>query len=243
MTRVENLEQMLAAYQEAADAGLETMLQELIPGNDADGVNYNSYFWDGEPLIEFTAEKVRNAPPGLGSPRVAVSKHIHEVLEPGRKILQAMGFYGYACTEFKKDARNGVYKLMEVNGRHNLSTLLAVRCGINFPWLHYKHLIEGELPASREYEKNIYWIDLPREILFGARYFTTEHYSFTQYIRPYLKPHVFAIFDRNDPKPFIKRWVDLLKKAVKEILVVLQLQPRHKVKSGGEPHERRRYSH
>ncbi len=66
MTRVENLDQMLAAYQEAADAGLETMLQELIPGDDTQGVNYNSYFWNGEPLIEFTAEKVRNAPPGVG---------------------------------------------------------------------------------------------------------------------------------------------------------------------------------
>ena len=214
MTRVENLGQMLAAYQEAVDAGLETMLQELIPGDDTQGVNYNSYFWNGDPLIEFTAEKVRNAPPGLGSPRVAVSKHIPEVLEPGRKILRAMGFYGYACTEFKKDARDGVYKLMEVNGRHNLSGLLAVRCGINFPWIHYKHLVYGELPSTCDYRTGIYWIDTIRDIGYSLKCYSKEGYSLSQYIQPYRSPHVFAILDKQDPKPFIQRCINLTKRVL-----------------------------
>ncbi len=211
MTRVENLEQMLAAYQEAADAGLETMLQELIPGDDTQGVNYNSYFWNGEPLVEFTAEKVRNAPPGLGSPRVAVSKHVPEVLEPGRKILQAMGFYGYSCTEFKKDARDGVYKLMEVNGRHNLSGLLAVRCGINFPWIHYQHLVCGELPSACDYRTAVYWIDIIRDIGYSLKCISKERYSLSQYIQPYRSPHVFAILDPRDPRPFAQRCINLAK--------------------------------
>jgi len=135
MVQTETPEQMVRVYEEAADAGLEVILQEIIPGGDDCGVNYNAYFWDGAPLAEFTAQKIRNAPPTFGSPRVILSQRIPEVIEPGRKILRAMGFYGYACTEFKRDPRDGVHKLMEVNGRHNLSTLLAVRCGINFPWL------------------------------------------------------------------------------------------------------------
>jgi D-aspartate ligase len=214
MTKVENLDQMLAAYQEAADAGLNVMLQELIPGDDSQGVNYNSYFWNGEPLVEFTAGKVRNAPPELGSPRVAVSKHIHEVLEPGRKILQAMGFYGYACTEFKKDARDGIYKLMEVNGRHNLSGLLAVRCGINFPWIHYNHLVCGELPSSRDYQTGVYWIDIIRDIGYSIKCFRKESYSLSQYIQPYRSPHIFAILDMRDPKPFVQRCINLAKRGL-----------------------------
>jgi predicted ATP-grasp superfamily ATP-dependent carboligase len=129
---------MIAVYQQAAQSGLEVVLQEFIPGDDSLGVNYNSYFWDGEAIIEFTAEKLRNAPPRFGSPRVIMSKDMPEVIAPGRKILQAMGFHGFSCTEFKKDPRDDVYKLMEVNGRHNLSSQLAVSCGINFPWVHYK---------------------------------------------------------------------------------------------------------
>ena len=65
-------------------------------------MNYNSYSFDGEVLVEFTAAKIRNAPRDTGSPCCNVSAHIAEVVEPGRRILREMGFYGYACTEFKR---------------------------------------------------------------------------------------------------------------------------------------------
>jgi D-aspartate ligase len=212
MTKVENLKQMVAAYQEAAGSDLEMMLQELIPGDDTQGVNYNSYFWDGEPLVEFTAEKVRNAPPELGSPRVAISKHIPEVLEPGRKILKALGFYGFSCTEFKKDTRDGIYKLMEVNGRHNRSGLLAVQCGINFPWIQYRHLAYGELPSAKDYRTGVYWIDIFRDIGYSLKCFRSEGLSLSQYIQPYRSPHIFAIWDKQDPKPFLQRGINLIKR-------------------------------
>jgi D-aspartate ligase len=110
MVNAHNLDQLVAAYREAADVGLEVMLQEFIPGGASEGVNYNSYSWGGETLVEFTAAKLRNAPRDTGSPCCNMSAVIPEVIEPGRKILQAMGFYGYACTEFKRDPRDGVYK-------------------------------------------------------------------------------------------------------------------------------------
>jgi len=213
MVRVENLDQLIKSYQEAAEAGLDVMLQELIPGGDDCGVNYNAYFCDGEPLAEFTGQKLRNAPPTFGSPRVVMSDHVPEVIEPGRKILRAMGFYGYACTEFKKDPRDGVYKLMEVNGRHNLSTLLAVKCGLNFPWIHYQHLVNGEKPQSSDYRTGVYWIDLIRDVGYSLKSFRQERYSPLQYAKPYFKPHVFAILDWRDPKPFIKRCSDSVKSA------------------------------
>ena len=213
MVKVENLDQMAYAYQEAADAGFEVMLQEFIPGSE--GTNYNSYSWDGKPLVEFTAEKIRSAPRETGSPCVVLSEHVPEVLEPGRKILQAMGFYGYSCTEFKRDPRDGVSKLMEVNGRHNLSGLLAVRCGINFPLIQYEHLVRGNLPARCDYQTGTYWVDILRDISCSRQYFTGERYSVKQYLEPYRRPHVFAIFDWRDPKPFAKRCVSLVKMALK----------------------------
>jgi D-aspartate ligase len=224
MVRVDNFDDMLAAYQQAADVGLTVMLQELIPGDDLYGANYNSYFGNGQPLVEFTAQQVRNGPPEFGSPRVVMSKRIPEVIEPGRKILKAMGFYGYSCTEFKRDARDGVYKLMEVNGRHNRSSLLALRCGINFPWLQYKHLMQGELPSPSDYRTGIYWVSLARDVVYGAKYRNKERYSLIQYLRPYLRPHVFAILAWKDPKPFIQRCIDLVKRAVQAILLATKTQ-------------------
>jgi predicted ATP-grasp superfamily ATP-dependent carboligase len=210
MVEVANTDQMVSIYRRARNAGLDVMLQEFIPGGDANGVNYNSYFDAGEPLVEFTAEKVRNAPPRFGSPRVAISKVIPEVHEPGRRILKAMKFYGYSCTEFKRDERDGVYKLMEVNGRHNLSSLLAVRCGINFPWLHYRHLVYGERPVASEYQEGVYWVDLIRDVGYSLKCGRQEHYSLGDYLRPYAKPHVFAVLDFKDVRPFAKQCADLV---------------------------------
>jgi predicted ATP-grasp superfamily ATP-dependent carboligase len=128
-----------------------------------------------------------------------------------------MGFYGYSCTEFKRDARDGVYKLMEVNGRHNRSTLLAVRSGLNFPYLQYRHLVEGELPAQAPYKTGIYWISLDREIGYGIRFFRREKYSPAQYLRPYIHTHVYDYLDWKDMRPFMRRGLNLLKSAARRM--------------------------
>ena len=212
MFRVENQAELMAAYQRAANAGLEVMLQELIPGEASCGANYNSYWAGNQPLVEFTARKIRNAPPDFGSPCVVSSAPVPEILEPGRKILNALHFDGYACTEFKQDPRDGVYKLIEVNGRHNLSTLLAVRSGVNFPVIHYRHLVLGEIPHPATYREDIYWIDLTRDLFYNL--FRTR--SDEGFFAPYWRKHVFAILDFKDPQPFLKRCAELAKSALQK---------------------------
>jgi predicted ATP-grasp superfamily ATP-dependent carboligase len=160
----ETFDQLVREYLRATEVGLEVLLQEIIPGNDSQVANYCSYSWDGQALVEFTSQQIRKGPVSYGPPRIVCSRRVPEVIEPGRKILAAMGFQGYSCIEFKKDKRDGIYKLLEVNGRHNLSTLLAERCGINFPWLEYHHQISGQKPESTDFQTDIYWIDLIRDL-------------------------------------------------------------------------------
>lgn len=215
MVLVKDFDELLAAYVRAAEHGLEVMLQEFIPGEDSRGVNYNGYFADGKPVAEFTAEKLASAPPTLGSPCVVKSSRIPGVLEAGRKLLAAACFYGFACTEFKEDARDGVYKLMEVNGRHNLSAQLAIRCGLDFPWIEYRHLVQGVLPQAGEsdYEVGVYWIDLVRHLGNSLKYFGQGSYRPGRILEPYLHPHVFATLDGRDPRPFLKRCAHLVGRA------------------------------
>src|SRR2546421_1122504 len=61
-------EDLLARYEQATAAGCEVLLQEFIPGADGAGVNYNSYWWDGEPLVEFTAGEGCAGGPRRGAP-------------------------------------------------------------------------------------------------------------------------------------------------------------------------------
>ena len=219
MIVVDDSAQMLEAYSKIADSGLEMMLQEFIPGDDTHGINYNSYFWDGQPIVEFTARQIRNAPPWYGSPRVVVSEEIPEAVESGRKMLKALGYNGYSNIEFKWDSRDGVYKLMEINARHNLSSLLAVHLGVNFPWIEYQHLIHGELPSEppTDYQTGVYWIDIVRDVSYSLMNLGKERLSIAELIRPYLKPHVFAIFDWKDLRPFIKRCTYLVKAAFEAV--------------------------
>lgn len=215
MVIVNDMNQMIAAYREASEADVEVMVQEFIPGDDQQGVNYNSYFVNGAPLVEFTAFKVRLSPPCIGVPSVVVSRQIPEVLDLGRKILVAMNYDGYSCTEFKRDARDGVFKLMEVNGRHNRSTSLAVQCGINFPWIQYRHLVGEEMPALRTARSGVYWIDEFKDVpkIFGGAQERTTPYS--SFFVPYIKPHVFSVFNWSDPLPFLKRCGDGVKMAAR----------------------------
>ena len=207
MFMVYTRDELLARYEQATAAGCEVVLQEFIPGADGAGVNYNSYWWDGEPLVEFTAVKVRSGPPAVGSPRVVESRSVPEALVPGRAILRAMRFSGYACTEFKRDLRDGRLKLMEVNGRHNLSTALAVRCGIDFPWLQYRHLVHGVVPEPTRFEEGVYWVDLLRDLGYSVTRRHSERYRLRDYVRPYVRRHVFAVPAWRDPAPFVWEWL------------------------------------
>lgn len=49
-----------------------------------------------------------------------MSAAVPEIVEPGRRIVRGMGIEGFANVEFKRDERDGRYKLMEVSGRANL---------------------------------------------------------------------------------------------------------------------------
>jgi D-aspartate ligase len=197
------------AHSAAADAGLEVMFQELIPGRDHLGVNYNAYRAGTEFLAECTARKVRLSPPRFGTPRVVISADVPDVVRPGRTMLHALGLEGFACTEFKRDPRDGVYKLLDINGRHNLSTLLSTRCGVNFPWISFRHATAGERPGQLAARTGLYWIDELMEFRRGLTRAGRDGASPRELLRPWRREHVFAVFDRDDPAPFRKGLVRL----------------------------------
>lgn len=201
-----------AAFELADGADLEVMLQEIIPGPDSAGANYNSYVVGGTPVAEFTARKVRNSPTRWGSPRVAVSERIDEVVAPGRRLLAAIGYEGFSCTEWKRDERDGIYKLIEVNGRHNLSSMLAVRTGVDFPWIEYRHKVHGVLPERVEaFEEGRYWIDVLRDLGETLKARRAEGYSVADYARPYLRSRCYADWSWRDPAPMVTRLSDAIR--------------------------------
>lgn len=217
LTQVEDHAELRAAYDEAASRGLDVMLQEMIPGDDFEGTSYNCYMWEGEPLLEFTAAKVRLLPHRYGRPSSMVSRWIPELIEPGRATLRAAGFNGYANIEFKRDPRDGIHKLMEVNARMNLALLLAVRSGINYPALIYRHLAFGDVPRPIRQTTGTYWIDGGRDIVAGVRAVVERRASLRDLLLPYARRHVYAVYERDDPGPALARYGGYASTALKRV--------------------------
>jgi D-aspartate ligase len=213
---VNSLAEMRSAYLASEDAGVDVVIQELIPGPDINGVNHNAYRWDGEILAECTARKVRLAPPRFGVPRVVLAADIPAVVEPGRAILEALGLEGFACTEFKYDPRDRVFKLLEVNGRHNLSSLLSIRCGLNFPWISYRHLTTGERPRPGRPRTGLYWIDETQEIPYTASRAGRDARPLREILRPWAREHVFAVWDGKDAAPLLVGGARRLAKRIRD---------------------------
>lgn len=205
MKRVHTPDELRTAWGEAHELGIGTMVQELIPGPETGGVNYNVYVVDGVPRVEMTSCKLRLSPRDFGYPSAVVSRHVGEVVEPGRAIVAAMGLEGFANVEFKQDERDGRYKLMEVNGRPNMSGRLAVRCGVDFPLLTYRHLVHGEVPSAPSWPEGVHWVNEFKDTRILLDRWRDGRTPWLRGLRPYLPGGVLATFDARDPRPFLAR--------------------------------------
>ena len=53
----------------------------------------------------------------------------------GVNLIETLGFYGIANTEFKLDIRTGEFKLIEINARSGMWNSSVLNSGINMPLL------------------------------------------------------------------------------------------------------------
>ena len=77
-----------------------------------------------------------------------------------------------------------------------------------------QHLVEEILPEKSTFQKGIYWIDVERDLKYLPKQFSQQKVSLLQFLLPYFRPHISAIFDWRDPAPFFKRYFDFVKKVI-----------------------------
>ena len=146
--RCETEAELEAAYAKAE--AHEPMVQELIPGGDDALYTLGSYLdTGGTPLGVFSGRKLRQTPRLVGTCRVGEALWVQEVVDAGLRLLGAVDYRGVSQVEFKRDPRDGRYKLMEINPRLFQWHGLAAACGVDLPRLAYKDLLGLESsPAS-----------------------------------------------------------------------------------------------
>jgi D-aspartate ligase len=165
----------------------EPMVQELIPGGDDALYTLGSHLdADGEPLGVFSGRKLRQTPRLVGTCRVGEAVWVQEVVDAGLRLLEAVAYRGLSQVEFKRDPRDGRYKLMEINPRLFQWHGLAAACGVDLPRIAYEDLLGLEsTPASMN----------GRRRRWAITFLADESPAL---LRP---PYVDAVFARDDLRP------------------------------------------
>jgi predicted ATP-grasp superfamily ATP-dependent carboligase len=171
----------------AAAWSFDPIVQEYIPGGDGELYTFGGYLRpDGEALGVFTGRKLVQTPPGIGTCRVGEAVWVEPVAAQGLAFARALGHHGACQVEFKRDPRDGVHKLMEINPRLWQWHGLAAESGVNLPLISYRDALGLPVePVTMDRRRRRWAITLKA----GSR---------PVFVRP---PYVDAVFARDDPRP------------------------------------------
>jgi predicted ATP-grasp superfamily ATP-dependent carboligase/SAM-dependent methyltransferase len=147
---VESPEALIAQADAAFAEDVPIMLQACIPGGDEQIYALYAYAGGGgRVLAGSVSRKLRQSPPMFGSGSLSRSVAHPKVARLGAQMLLAMRHHGLASVEFKRDARDDEYKLMEVTLRAPLMLATAVEGGVDLPYVAYQDLIGEPMPEIR----------------------------------------------------------------------------------------------
>lgn len=182
----------------------ETMIQEIIHDDFHDYVySFCSFFKNGEVIAFWIGRKIREHPMDFGTGTFAESIYIPEIRELGTCILKAMNYYGVSEIEFKRDKRDGKFKLLEINARTWLWHSLAMRCGVDFPYILYKDAIGENVSPITSFRVNVKWIHLYTDMWVSFKEFMRGNLKVSEYLESLRGEKEFAVFSIDDPLPFI----------------------------------------
>lgn len=128
------------------------VLQEYVPG---DGYGFYGLFNRGVPRAIFMHKRIREFPVTGGPSTAAESVYITKLKELGLRLLGALGWHGVAMVEFKRDRRDGEFKLMEINPKFWGSLDLSIAAGVDFPYLTAKMAADGDVPPVVDYKLGV----------------------------------------------------------------------------------------
>lgn len=195
---------LISLYDHLFRVHQDLIIQEYMPGPDSElywGVAYLDK--DREPLAVWTGRKLRQYPRRFGTATLAESRWEPRVAQEAVSILQAMGHRGYGVVEFKRDRRDGRFKITEATGgRTWFPHGLVTRSGLNLPFIMYCDLLDLDVQVPTHYEEGIKWIHEERDLKTVFLYFLPEReLSLWSWIRSYRGKRTYAYAAWDDPMP------------------------------------------
>jgi D-aspartate ligase len=201
--RVEDGDELAARLAEARElVDVDAlMVQELVPGGGEAQFSFAALCRDGVPLASVSARRTRQYPADLGRASTFVETvDCAEVVEPSLRLLREIGFSGLIEVEYKRDARDGVLKLLDMNPRVWGWHTLCGGAGVDFPWLLWLLVSGEELPASQA-RPGVGWLRVTTDTPTALKEMLARRLRVREYARSLRRPRESAIFAWDDPLP------------------------------------------
>jgi len=200
---VSDRESLLARYAAArthlhAD---EIFIQETIPGGGETQYSYAALCLDGRPLATAMARRWRQLPVDFGRASTYVETIDEPALNaPSMRLLEALGLTGLFEIEYKRDPRDGRFKLLDVNPRVWGWQTLCGRAGVDFPYLLWQLVHRRPVPGVRG-QPGVRWVRMSTDLPAALREMARGTLSPLRYLRSLTGPKESAIFAYDDPLP------------------------------------------
>jgi len=203
--RADNRKELLARYDQATslvDPRI-ILLQELIPGSGETQFSYAALWGKHGPVASLVARRLRQYPIDFGYTSTFVETlEQPEISRAAERLLRAMNYTGLVEVEFKYDAREKQYKLLDVNARLWTWNALGYRAGIDFPYLMWLQSQGKPVPRCIA-RTGVGWLHASRDLVAALLEIRRGTLSAGAYLRSLRGPKEFASFAIDDPLPSI----------------------------------------
>jgi D-aspartate ligase len=180
------------------------MLQEYVPGGPESIWMFNGYLdRRSRCLVGFTGTKQRQCLPHTGPTSLGVCRANPVVEQATTEFLAAVGYRGVVDLGWRYDARDGRYKLLDVNPRIGGSFRLFVASnGMDVARALYLDLTGQPVPAAaaRDGRK---WLVEPNDLRASLLYWREGALTPGQWLGSLRGVEEAAWFARDDPAPFL----------------------------------------
>jgi D-aspartate ligase len=201
--RVDDREMLITRYAEAAELVGEQaiVLQELIPGGGERQFSYAALCNRGEPIASLVARRMRQFPIDFGFTSTLVETIENpQVEEAACRVLQSLEYTGLVEVEFKFDARDSRYKILDINARPWTWIGLGAAAGVDFPYLAWQ-LAQGEAPTPVRAIPGVRWMHFARDLVAACQEIWRGGNSPARYLSSFRRPLTFAVMARDDLLP------------------------------------------
>jgi predicted ATP-grasp superfamily ATP-dependent carboligase len=197
-------QELLENYDQMEDpARPALMLQEYIPGGEDSVWMFNGYFDENsECLAAFTGKKLRQTPVYTGMTSLGICLPNPQVEQMTKAFMKRIGYRGILDIGYRYDARDGLYKVLDINPRMGATfRLFAGDNGMDVVRAMYLHLSGQPVPWSRLREGRK-WLVEDLDLVSSIKYYRDGVLGVSQWLRSFRGVRETAWYASDDMAPF-----------------------------------------